>query len=197
MCRQSRHCSKRIFSKNLKTHTHTQLDRMLILEDNREGELLKIFIEDLMKWIREVQTPQTEIVLLLDANKKWGISLKITMLIHELQLYNVFETNQDTSSITHPCLNNPERGTTIDFCLVSQSVVEHIHYVTVLAYDLQTLGDHRGIMIDLDVKGLLNATHSGLSITSVRILYADNPKAEKLYLESVTKGFCRTSGMVG
>ena len=67
--------------------------------------------------------------------------------------------------------------------------MEHIKYVTLTPYDLQTLGDHRGIMIDLDVKKLLQVTRINLERTAGRKSSSDNPTFEKAYLTYVIDRF--------
>ena len=130
-----------------------------------------------------------EIILLLDANEKWGPQSQIKKIANNLQLYNVLGDEQTAGNITHPCITNPERGTTIDSCLVSKTTVNHIIYVILTPYDLHTLGDHRGIIIDIDIITLLNVINDNLSIASGRKLCSDDSTSEKRYLKKVTNSF--------
>ena len=43
----------------------------LITAEEREGEPSDAFLEDLQTWLTKITTPGLEIILLLDANKKW------------------------------------------------------------------------------------------------------------------------------
>ena len=161
----------------------------LMTSEGREGDPSEMFLQDLKTWINKTKTNETEIIILIDANEKWGPSAKITQFATQLNLHNILGTQESSETFTHPCITDPTRGTTIDYALVSQNIVEHIKFVTLTPYDLQTLGDHRGIMIDLDVKKLLHVTHTKLERTAGRKLSSDNPKYEKAYLKYVINRF--------
>ena len=128
-------------------------------------------------------------MLPLDANERWGPRAKITAFARHLRLHNVLDTPTGIGSFSHPCITKPTRGTTIDYVLVRQNIVEHNKYVTVTPCDLQTLGNHRGIIIDVDTKALLQATTTTLSMHSGQKLCSDNPNLEKKYLKQVINRF--------
>ena len=75
------------------------------------------------------------------------------------------------------------------FCLVTPNAVDLVHYITMTPYDLQTLGDHRGMLIDINIKELLASKNLHLDITSGRKLLSGNPKSVTKYLEKVRRGF--------
>ncbi len=89
---------------------------------------------------------------------------------------------------THPNIIYPSRSTTIDFCLGIAKILENITYAGSTPYDLDVLGDHRGIIIDLDIYHLLGKMERSTQI-SHRKLVLSNPKAIDNYIEHVTTRF--------
>ena len=174
---------------NAGTTTAWYQQQVLIQEQNRDGDPSDIFVKDLITWMKSIQRSSMEVILLLDANERWTENSKIKHLADTLQLSDIFRETMGDSPITHPNFENTSRSTTIDFCLVSRKVIEHVDYLTMAPYDLQTLGDHRGILLDIDIKGLLDVNDIALDTTSGRKLSTDNPKAVQKYLEKVRDKF--------
>ena len=84
------------------------------------------------------------------------ICIKITQFAHNLQLLNLDAAGGFNFPASHPSLSNPSRSTTIDYCLCTNRVVQCVTYATMAPYDLGSLGDHRGILIDINIAMLWN-----------------------------------------
>ena len=91
---------------------------------------------------------------------------------------------------THPNIVHPHRSTTIDYCLCSLTVMEHITYASSTPYDLDTLGDHRGFILDINIRHLLGFSYDKIS-HSPRKLVLLNPTAVEKYLKMVHDKFTK------
>ena len=90
---------------------------------------------------------------------------------------------------SHPCITNPTRGTTIDYCLCTDKVLQNVKYATMAPYDLGVLGDHRGFIIDVDIKNMLKINKETTDHTRSRKLVTSNLKATTKYLQLVEEKF--------
>ena len=80
------------------------------------------------------------------------------------------------------CKRNPENvGSTTawyqQFTLTT--ALQHITHFSLTPYSLQMLCDHRGIMIDIDIKKLMQVTMQDLLMTAGRKLSTKHPNSEK------------------
>ena len=90
--------------------------------------------------------------------------------------------------VTHPNISAPNRGTTIDFGLCSQMIFDNIQYASSVPYDLDVLGDHRGVIIDINMKRLLGIDKLDEEIRLRKLVLSDRQAVEK-YLKFVTDKF--------
>jgi len=130
-----------------------------------------------------------EVLLCLDANEQWGEHSEITKFADKLQLKNI--NKEFGLSVTHPNLANPSRGTTIDYCLCSPLVLKNVTYAASTPFDLDTLGGHRGVIMDLNIIGLLGQIPPMEDI-KLRKLVLNSPHAVKKYLTQVEQKFKKT-----
>ena len=128
----------------------------ILLKDNRSESPHEAFITNLTQWLQQFQRENMEILICLDANEQWGENTAVTTFANQFNLCNINQEFQLPA--THPNIANPGRGTTIDFCLGTPAVVENIQYAASTPFDLENLGDHRGIMIDINISRLLGET---------------------------------------
>ena len=163
--------------------------KVLLTQDNRSCEPEDAFLIDLEEWLHKVTDGNTEILLALDANEKWATNSKITEFAKKVGLFNLNLAGEYNFPASHPCMTNRNRDTTIDFCLCSQQVLKAIKYATMTPYDLHRLGDHRGLLIDLDIKQLLTSENDTFTVPIGRKLSMNNPKATEKYLEMVERRF--------
>ena len=163
--------------------------KVLLTKDKRAIEPEEAFIQDMEEWIQLQQNENTEILLLLDANERWKEQARIKQMANNLELKELLSDGGYDLPASHPCITNRSRDTTIDFCLCSQGILDSIKYATRTPFDLYTLGDHRGLLIDINIKNiLLSLTESEESVVG-RKLATNNPAATNKYLEIVMKGF--------
>ena len=138
----------------------------------------KQFMTDLKKYIRSLQD-QMEIVLVMDAYEQWERKLsKIKEFAMELGLINVGKTLHDDLPPTFPASKR-----TLDFMLASEGVMPCVEVMGMVPYIKQSLGDHRGMYVDLNARKLLglDGVDEETSITR-RLQYSDVKKVKK-YVE--------------
>ncbi len=179
--------SKGIRNGGPSTAWHQQ--KVLMAQENRIEDPADIFITDLESWLGEKMTDNTEVVLFVDANEQWHPRASIKRMSDRLLLYNLNVERDLQFPATHPCLHNPERNTTIDFCLCTTGVLQHITYATMAPYDLACLGDHRGILIDIDTKSLFGISNNEHNTSMNRKLVTKDPIVTKRYLRYVEERF--------
>ena len=154
----------------------------MLLKEQRTEKPHEAFYVDLTQWLRQYKTNQMEIFISLDANEQWDDQAKIKLFADKLDLLNI---NHECNIVeTHPNMANSTRSTTIDYCLGSPRVVENIVYASSAPYDMETLGDHRGIILDINTSILLGEIPQTEDIRT-RKLVLSNPKAVKKYLDFV------------
>ena len=107
-----------------------------------------------------------------------------------MQLLNI--NQQYNLGFTHPNLGYTERSTTIDYCLCCERVTRYMIYASLAPYDLNTLCEHRGIIIDIDTDiSELQGQREIKQGIPFRKLTTSNPTAMKKYLEIVEENFER------
>ena len=89
---------------------------------------------------------------------------------------------------THPNIVNLANSTTIDFRLRSQKVMENNTYVSSVPYDLEILGDHQGVVMDINMSSLLGIDTVDKEIRSRKLVMSDL-KAVTNYLTEVEDKF--------
>ena len=144
------------------------------------------FLTDLANWIGEDQDNESEIIITLDANEKWSEKSEIRKFAQTLGLVNI--TSTYPLEHTHPNLTEVRKSTTIDFCLCTEKVIECVTYAGSTPYDLESLGDHRGFIIDLDIQKLLKDNNRS-DPRMARKLTTRNPTAMEKYISKVRSKF--------
>ena len=160
----------------------------MLLKEKRNISPPEAFLTDLKEWIRKYRTPKMEILLSLDANENWTEQSAITHFATDLGLCNINE--EFMLEATHPNIANVSRSTTIDFCLSSPAVLENIAYAASTPFDLETLGDHCGLLLDINLSKLLGANQPG-EVQTARKLVLSNPQAVEKYLLTVDENFTK------
>ena len=158
----------------------------LLMKTGRKEKPHEAFITDLQQWLRTYTNDTMEILICLDANEQWGDEAQITSLATEFNLTNINKEMHLPAS--HPNMADLSRSTNIDFCLGSQLLVENITHATATPYDLRTLGDHRGVILDVNITALLGGETIKDDIKT-RNLVMSNPKAVDKYLKFVDEKF--------
>ena len=160
--------------------------KTLLLKKSRSEEPQKAFLIDLLQWLEQYKSKGHCILLCLDANEKWEGNSDIKEFADKLSLTNINQ-KYDLGN-THPNLVDLERSTTIDFCLCCEKVEKCITYASLVPYELEILGDHRGIIVDINIGTLLGNGDSNHEIP-FRKLTLSNPKAVEKYIETVKEKF--------
>ncbi len=158
----------------------------MLMEKKRDQQPHEAFLVDLAQWLCEVRTDGLEVMICVDANEQWTPTSGIKLFADNLDLVNI---NQELNlSDTHPNIVNHTRSTTIDYCLCSAGVLEHITYAASTPFDLEVLGDHRGFVLDVDIAQLFGVSSVEEESTR-RKLTLSNPTAVEKYLQEVEEKF--------
>ena len=123
---------------------------MILKATDRSQAPHTAFLTDLAEWLSKDQYTESELVINLDANEKWSENSEITTFARNLGLVNL--SRDFHLDHTHPNSTDISKSTTIDFCLCTEKVMESITYAGSTPYDLESEGDHRGFIIDLNIK---------------------------------------------
>ena len=158
----------------------------ILYTDGRREKPHEAFLIDLTQWLLEYRNNQMEIMVWLDANEQWSKDGLLTNFARKFDLVNINE--EMGLPATHPNIVNPSRSTTIDFGLCSQRVLDKVTYVGAAPYDMDTLGDHRGVVIDIDIQGLLGVDKVVEEMRTRKLVMSD-PKAVNQYLITVDDKF--------
>ena len=144
------------------------------------------FFTDLEQWIEDYREEEMEIIICLDANEPWSEHAGIKKFAHKLNLRNI---NQEMGiKPTHPNVSNISKSTNIDYCLCSENIITNISFAASAPYELDVLGDHRGIIIDLNIQRMFNEWIK-VEDKTIRKLSLSNPKAIDKYLKEVEEKF--------
>ncbi len=122
----------------------------------------------------------------MDANKQWGNPSEVTKFAKNFDLHDIGTEFQLKE--THPNIANISRSTTIDFCMCSANLLQSVVHAASTPFDLETLGDHRGILIDIDLKLILGKDSQVADIKN-RKLVISSPRSVDKYLEIVETKF--------
>ena len=142
------------------------------------------FLIDLEKWLSPKITNGEEVLLALDANEEWSHAAKIKTFASKLGLLNIAKTTHDDLPPSRPQSNK-----TIDFILGTETILDSVKYLSMTPYDLENLGDHRGILIDLDSKTLFGCDTNQKVIMPQRKLKTNDVTACEKYLEKLEDKF--------
>ena len=116
-----------------------------------------------------------EILLAMDANEEWTNSSAVKKLAQNNGLYNLANSMYDELPPT-----KPSSGNTIDFLFGTKHVLVGVAAMGMVPYNLNVLGDHRGMFVDLNFTDLLGNSQ------------ADKQSCQKLKLKSKDKRKCTT-----
>ena len=160
----------------------------MLIKDKRTEPPHVAFLTDLSQWLKQYVKSSMEVVICLDANEQWSQNSDIKKFAEEFSLINV---NMEMGlKPSHPNLANISRSTNIDYCLCSMRVYSQITNSTSAPYDLENLGDHRGFILDINLRGLFGEELLESNHTP-RKLVLSNPKAVEKYLREVEKKFSK------
>ena len=160
----------------------------ILLKAGRDLSPEVAFLEDMKSWLLQYRKPRMEVLICLDANELWTEEAAIKSFATSLDLRNA---NQILGlKATHPNITKASNSTTIDFCLCSENLLQYITYAASAPYDLEVLGDHRGILLDIDMYKLFKEeiVHEDIK---TRKLVMSQPKVVEKYLSEVDNRFIK------
>ena len=148
----------------------------------REGRKLGTEVacaQDLERFITRQREMHNEIILLIDANEEFIIDSGIRQLATSTGLKNVMYEIHGSTPPT-----KPSTGRVIDFILCTENVLHSITNACLVPYFLE-MGDHRGMIIDINTETLLNTCEREAGGNKARRLDTRNVKATKAYLDTL------------
>ncbi len=158
----------------------------LLLKEGRDLSPEVAFLEDMKSWLLQYRKPGMEVLLCIDANEIWQDEAEITTFANNLELTNLNRTFG--LKATHPNIAKMSNSTTIDFCLGSENLTQYVTYAASAPYDLEVLGDHRGIILDIDMQKFFKEEITQQDITT-RKLVMSHPQAVEKYISAVENKF--------
>ena len=138
---------------------------------------IKEFYKDLTNSVSAYVADGHEVLILIDANEEWTPTSKIRKFATQLGLLNVSDEMFDSLPPTYP-----RSGRTIDFALVTLDLLDAISSFTMVPYDKELLGDHRGFMLEIDKTKLFQDTRVDNEIVQTRRLKTNDAQAMEKYL---------------
>ena len=160
--------------------------KTLVTKAKRKEEPHTAFLQDLHTWMEPYVKGGHKMFISLDANEQWTDGSDIKAFATTMQLNNVNSIYNLPN--THPNVLDTERSTNIDYCFCCNKVLKHITYASLVPYELETLGDHRGMIVDIDVKMLLGTSNNAKE-SYHRKLTTTNTRALENYLNIVEERF--------
>ena len=140
----------------------------------------KQFLDDLSILVSTKIEKDEEIILCMDANEEWKHNTQIVQFARQHVLHNVATSMFDDLPASKPSSNK-----TIDFMLVSYTVLESIVAYGMVPYNLEVLGDHRGMYMDVNMKKLLGSNRADNESSKVRKLKSNDKILTTEYLKQL------------
>ena len=134
------------------------------------------FFRDLTKWMQPKIEAGEEILLAMDANEEWKNSSAFMKFSQNNGLYNIANSMYDELPPT-----KPSSGNTIDFLLGTKNVLVGVEAMGMVPYNLNVLGDHRGMSMDLNFTDLLGNSQADKQSCQKRKLKSKDKKMYDIY----------------
>ena len=156
---------------------------IILKKTNRNVTTDVAFTQDMEKFVQQQLELKREIILALDANEEYISGSGIKMMAESLDLRNAGLEIYGKIPTT-----KPSTGRAIDHILCTNNVMQAMSSMVIPKYDI-LLGDHRGIIIDIDTEKLLHTSINEMNIMNTRKLTCSHVKAIKAYEEKLMKHF--------
>ncbi len=114
---------------------------------------------------------QMEVLFWLDSNKRWTHNVPTALFAHCFGFLNI-NSEMDLPA-TYPNIADPWRSTRIDFGICTRKVLENMTYVGATPNNLDTLGDHRGVLVDINMASLLGTNRVKEEIKTRKLVMLD------------------------
>ena len=169
-------------AKHVGPNTAVAHQALLLRANGRQIGTAAACITDLEEFISNLQSDGNDILLAIDANEKFSNDANIAKMAARLGLTNVMKALYKQFPPT-----KPSSGRTIDHVLCTEKVLRCITNASIVPYNL-SLGDHRGILIDVDVQALLHTSEKEMHHVGARRLDTRNTRAVRKYKKILKKG---------
>lgn len=155
---------------------------MMRMENIQKPEPRQKFDTDLIDFIGLLQDKAHRIIVLGDFNETFQHS----KLLHSLRNMGLVDTILSRHTNTPPFRSCNKGNNVIDFALCSPSILSCITSSAYEPFMINTMSDHRGIVIDFDTQELLGK-HEHIVSPDKRGLNANNPIQVDKFLEALQK----------
>ena len=144
----------------------------------------KQFINDLGELLRKERDKGNAILLMLDANDSMEHASSLSKLASEFGLIDLHTHKWGLEG--EP--STYKRGTKrIDYILGTEEVAQHLRVAGIEAFDDGVKSDHRGLFVDIDMKGLLGCNKSNVGKSTKRHINSKDPELVKNYRKHLLK----------
>ena len=140
------------------------------------------FYKDLKNSVSEYIAEGHEVLILIDANEEWKKSSRIYKFAQTVGLLNTATEMFESLPPTFP-----RSGKTIDYALVTPDLLEMVTSFTMVPYNKDILGDHRGFVIEIDKKKLFCETSLENEVMTKRKLHTGDIKTCEKYIKKLEK----------
>ena len=158
-------------------------ERLLLLQDGIEDNPRHRVIHDLVNELQEAINEGNSIIVLADLNEHIHGSEKTHEKLNNIGLINVFQDRLGN----HLPRTHKRGKEAIDHIFVTPNVIQHITRAGIAPFDFGLQSDHRPLMFDLDLGGLLDPSVNMITPYHCRRLKTTVPKRMEKYLEMLNE----------
>ncbi len=160
----------------------------MLVQTGRKILPRKAFIEDLARYIQDLQKSFHEVMLCLDAHESYHRNnAGIRRLATTCGLLDVHSTLFPEEEIP-----SHKKGTSkIDYCFALPKVLSSVLRAGILPFDTHDTTDHRPMFVDIDITQLFASPTSDPTSQSARKFTTKNKKRTSLFLQDVQKEWTR------
>ena len=182
-------CAYRVCDQNISQigveTAYAQQHYMMALENIQNSNPRQLFIDDLTQAIKEWQSDNSEVIVVLDANKQIGKpTAGITSLMRDCKMIDLFHHHHGIL----PEFPTYERGTRrLDYAIGSATLLPFLTRCGYLPFFQGIQSDHRGLFLDISHELIDGLTR--LERTPSRYLFSEYQQDVYKYKQHVIKAF--------
>ena len=175
-------CQKRISGTGPSTAYMQQWNKLRQLGHTNPNPR-KAFIEDISRQITEWQEENHSIILMIDANEKWGADgTGIANIAINLRL---IDFHSETHGLGAEVPTYHRSAHRIDYVLVSRNVFQNTMKCGIEELNAGIISDHKGLFLDINFTNLMKGENREKPKSEKRKILSSRPKAIQKYKASL------------